>query len=139
MKFPDRDVALRIGYTLLGGGSALLWNRYLPLHASGGGYIPPTALAALIVLSENSGETERDVAAAILGFTSAAQAISFAKPHTRIRSNPVDTVGSSAETLDENVIQSQLDLEAKKLKKIRAVTGTLGALTQLVSTFKGGQ
>jgi len=139
MKLPDRDVALRIGYTLLGGGSALLWNRYLPLHANGGGYIPPTALAALIVLSENSGDTERDVAAAILGFTSAAQAISFANPISSVRSNPLNSVGATSETLDENVIQSQLDLEAKKLKKIRAVTGTLGAITQLVSTFKGGQ
>ena len=139
MELPSRDIALRMGYTLLGGGSALLWNRYLPLHANGGGYIPPTALAALIVLSENSGDTERDVAAAILGFTSAAQAISFAKPNLSTRSNPVDTVGTSVEVLDEDVIQSQLDLEARKLKKIRAVTGTLGALTQLVSTFKGGQ
>jgi hypothetical protein len=138
MNFPERDVVLRIGYTLLGGGSALLWNRYLPLHASGGGYIPPTALAALIVLSENSGETERDVAAAILGFTSAAQAISFANQNLALRRNPVDTAEASAESLDETVIHSQLELEAKKLKKIRAVTGTLGALTQLVSTFKRG-
>ena len=76
MKLPNRDDWVRIGYTGMGVGAAYLWNRMSTLYTQGYGYIPPAALATLIILNEDSGNTEKDIAAGILGFTSAAQAIS---------------------------------------------------------------
>lgn len=133
MQLPNRNEWMRMGYTVLGGGGALIWNRYLPIAAQGGGYIPPAALAMIVLLSENTGETEKDIAAGILGYTAAAQAISFATtakaPATDDTSNP-----SSG---PQGLVENPLDVEAAKLQKIRAVTGTLGALADIVGKFRG--
>jgi hypothetical protein len=137
MRLPDRDIAVRVGLTIVGGSAALVWNKFSPISAKGHGYIPPAALASLLILSDNCGPTEKDIAASLLGYTLAAQAISYANPNP-IRQNPV--MGATADQTHDMVrVQHEdaLELEAKKLKKIRAVTGTLGALTQLVSTFRG--
>ena len=137
MQLPKRDDWVRIGYTVIGGGTAILWNKYLPLSAKGGGYIPPVVLATLVLMSEDAGQTEKDVAAGILGYSSAAQAISFATKlnenydlgGTQARHNPPQT--------SELEAHGSLEQQAAKLDKIRAVTGTLGALADIVGKFKG--
>ena len=131
MKLPERDDWMRIGYTCLGGGTAYLWNRYLKLNAKGGGYIPPAALATIILMSENTGATEKDIAAGILGYTSVAQAISF------VQNKDVDGDDSPEEATTALENPSGSDQAAQKLAKIRAVTGTLGALADIVGRFKG--
>lgn len=120
----------------MGGGAAILWDRYLPLNANGGGYIPPATLATLILFSENSGATEKDIAAGILGYTSVAQAISFAQNlKTENVSGVPTSISESSHEMSE--IENPYDKEAAKLQKIRAVTGTLGALADIVGKFKG--
>jgi hypothetical protein len=137
MQLPDRDIAVRVGLTLVGGSAALVWNKFTPISARGHGYIPPAALAALLIMSDNCGPTEKDIASALLGYSLAAQAVSYANPNP-VRPNPMGghSPSSSTEITYANG-EDALELEAKKLKKIRAVTGTLGALTQLVNTFRG--
>jgi hypothetical protein len=137
MQLPKRDDWIRIGYTVIGGGTAILWNKYLPLSAKGGGYIPPVVLASLVLMSEESGQTEKDVAAGILGYSSAAQAISFAtklNDNYELGSTQVSHATSQTSELAE---QNPLEQQATKLDKIRAVTGTLGALADIVGRFKG--
>lgn len=137
MKLPMRDDWLRVGYTIIGGGSAILWNRYLPLDVKGGGYIPPAALALILIMSENSGDTEKDIASLILGYTTAAQTISFAKQFEAPKEvGVIETMPSvSVEEINANPLDNQMD----KLNKIRNITGTLGAITELVNTFKGNK
>lgn len=136
MKLPNRDEWVRIGYSCMGGGAAILWDRFLPLNAKGGGYIPPAALATLILFSENSGATEKDIAAGILGYTSVAQAISLAQ---NLKAETIEGVPTSIRenSNDLSEIENPYDKEAAKLQKIRAVTGTLGALADIVGKFKG--
>lgn len=137
MQLPKRDDWIRIGYTVIGGGTAILWNKYLPLSAKGGGYIPPVVLASLVLMSEEAGQTEKDVAAGILGYSSAAQAISFA---TKLNDNydlgGTHTSHNPSQAL-ELAEQNPLGKQAEKLEKIRAVTGTLGAIADIVGKFKG--
>ena len=131
MQLPKRDDWVRMGYAALGGGGAIIWNKYLPLKAGGGGYIPPAALAVLVLMSEDSGQIEKDIAAGILGYTASAQAISFA-PKSTPEADVLTPVENPAPVAGVN-----LDAEAAKLQKIRAVTGTLGALADIVGRFKG--
>ena len=137
MQLPKRDDWVRIGYTVIGGGTAILWNKYLPLSAKGGGYIPPVVLASLVLMSEEAGQTEKDIAAGILGYSSAAQAISFA---TKLNENyelGSAQISNSEPQTSELAEQNPLEQQAAKLDKIRAVTGTLGALADIVGKFKG--
>ena len=129
MKLPNSDEWMRMGYTFLGGTGAILWNKYLPLEAKGGGYIPPALIAFIILYNEDSGETEKDLAAAILGFSSTAQAISFIgtkKPEAipNVKGRPLNR----SETLSE---------ESDKLQRVRNITGTLGTIAEIVSKFRG--
>ena len=137
MKLPMRDDWLRVGYTIIGGGTAILWNRYLPLDVKGGGYIPPAALALILIMSENTGDTEKDIASVILGYTTAAQTISFAK-HLG-GSEPVSNVKSIPSVSVKEISENPLNSQMSKLNKIRNITGTIGAITELVSTFKGNK
>lgn len=132
MQLPRRDDWVRMGYAALGGGGAILWNKYLPLRAGGGGYIPPAALAFIVLFSEDSGAVEKDIAAGILGYTLSAQAISFAGIPTP--DSPAEPAG---EYVSNPAPRNALDLEAAKLQKIREVTGTLGAIADIVGKFKG--
>ena len=132
MKLPNRDDWVRIGYTGMGVGAAYLWNRMSTLHTKGYGYIPPAALATLIILNEDSGNTEKDIAAGILGFTSAAQAISFL--HSE---NDQTNSESSTEVQAKENPTPEYDSEMAKLNKIRTVAGTLGALADIVGKFRG--
>jgi len=137
MLLPKRDDWIRIGYTVIGGGTAILWNKYLPLSAKGGGYIPPAVLASVILMSEDAGQTEKDISAAILGYSSAAQAISFAtklNENYELGNTQVSNVEPQTSELAE---QNPLEHQAAKLDKIRAVTGTLGAIADIVGRFKG--
>lgn len=137
MQLPKRDDWVRIGYTAIGGGTAILWNKYLPLSAKGGGYIPPVVLASLVLMSEEAGQIEKDIAAGILGYSSAAQAISFA---TKLNDNyelGSAQVSQAPTQTSELAEQNPLEEQAAKLDKIRAVTGTLGALADIVGKFKG--
>lgn len=132
MKLPKRDDWVRIGYTGMGVGAAYLWNRMSTLHTQGYGYVPPAALAMLIILNEDSGNTEKDIAAGILGFTSAAQAISFL--HSE---NDQTNSESSTEVQAKENPTPEYDSEMAKLNKIRTVAGTLGALADIVGKFRG--
>lgn len=132
MQLPRRDDWVRMGYAALGGGGAILWNKYLPLRAGGGGYIPPAALAFIVLFSEDSGAVEKDIAAGILGYTLSAQAISFAGVPTS--ASPAEPAGGY---VSNPVPHGALDLEAAKLQKIREVTGTLGAIADIVGKFRG--
>lgn len=133
---PKRDEWVRIGYTCIGGGVAILWDRYMPLNAKGGGYIPPAALATLILLSEDAGATEKDIAAGILGYSSVAQAVSFVTNSDVSKASGISSIGDSHE-LSVEPQENPYDKDAEKLQKIRAVTGTLGALADIVGKFKG--
>ena len=99
---------------------AYLWNRMSTLYTQGYGYIPPAALATLIILNEDSGNTEKDIAAGILGFTSAAQAISF------LHTEPTETSSESSteRQANENPTPIDYDSEMAKLNKIRTVART---------------
>lgn len=130
MHLPKRDDWVRMGYAALGGGAALLWNKFLPLDARGGGYIPPAALAFLVLFSEDSGDIEKDIAAATLGYSLSAQAISFASHTQPIGVYEIDIDNPAPYT-------SSAHTEASKLEKIRAVTGTLGAIADIVGKFRG--
>lgn len=132
MQLPRRDDWVRMGYAALGGGGAILWNKYLPLHAGGGGYIPPAALAFIVLFSEDSGDVEKDIAAGILGYTLSAQAISFAG-----KSEPVVNAAQTESAAPNPAPQHSLEMEAAKLQKIREVTGTLGAIADIVGKFRG--
>ena len=133
MQLPNRDEWMRMGYTALGGSGAILWNKYLPLANKGGGYLPPAALAAVVLFSENAGDTEKDIAAGILGYLLSAQAISFAAPPASEQiAAAVDNPAPEAP-----MPVGGLEAEAAKLQKIRAVTGTLGAIADIVGRFKG--
>lgn len=136
MQMPKRDEWVRLGYTIIGGSTAILWNKYLPLSAKGGGYIPPAALATIILLSNEAGATEKDIAAGILGYTCSAQAISLS---TRDSGDESAVVGEASLSQRKNELpQVQgLDEQATKLEKIRAVTGTLGAIADIVGKFRG--
>jgi hypothetical protein len=134
MQMPKRDDWVRIGYTVIGGGTAMLWNKYLPLSAKGGGYIPPAALATLILMSEDAGATEKDIAAGILGYTCSAQAISLA---SNSGDESAEVSGTRQNPSSEIAQTGGLDEQAVKLEKIRAVTGTLGAIADIVGRFKG--
>lgn len=134
MQLPRRDDWVRMGYAALGGGGAILWNKYLPLRAGGGGYIPPATLAFIVLFSEDSGAVEKDIAAGILGYTLSAQAISFAsapKPASATSPEP------AGESVSNPAPQNALEAEAAKLQKIREVTGTLGAIADIVGKFRG--
>lgn len=133
MRLPNRDDWVRMGYTGMGVGAAYLWNRMSTLYTQGYGYIPPAALATLIILNEDSGNTEKDIAAGILGFTSAAQAISF------LHTEPTETSPESSTEVQakENPTPTDYDNEMAKLNKIRNVAGTLGALADIVGKFRG--
>jgi|TARA_Y100000034_G_C6710051_1_gene313602 hypothetical protein len=134
MKLPSRDVWVRIIYTAAGSGSALLWNKFLPLRALGGGYIPPAVLASIILLSEDAGQIEKDIAASILGYTCAAQALSFAHQLPE----PVSKLETKVEVEQTEVRQNPTSQEqVKKYEKIRNVTSTIGAIADLVGKFKG--
>ena len=130
MQMPSRQDLARIGYTGLGGGAAILWNRYFPLRATGAGYIPPATLALIILMLESTGEREKNLAASILGYTCAAQAISFTKPLAKVGELP-----ESLQGVDNP--RAAMEAEAAKLHKIKAVTGTLGAIAEIVGKFKG--
>jgi len=130
MKLPERDDWVRMGYAALGGGGAIIWNKYLPLSAGGGGYLPPAALSLIVLASEKSGDIEKDIAAGILGYTLSAQAISFVPKEPQI-------LELQEEVENPAVHMSPLDTEAAKLQKIRAVTSTIGALADIVGKFKG--
>jgi len=134
MQLPKRDDWVRMGYAALGGGGAILWNKYLPLRAGGGGYLPPAALALIVLYSEDSGQIEKDIAAGILGYTLSAQAISFVP-----KNEPSQGLAPIVETENPAHLPTQgsLDAEAAKLQKIRAVTGTLGAIADIVGKFRG--
>jgi hypothetical protein len=133
MQLPRRDDWVRMGYAALGGGGAILWNKYLPLRAGGGGYIPPAALAFIVLFSEDSGDVEKDIAAGILGYTLSAQAISFAGTGT-----PAEQAQPAGEYVRSNAApHNALEMEAAKLQKIREVTGTLGAIADIVGKFRG--
>ena len=132
MKLPKRDDWVRIGYTGMGVGAAYLWNRMSTLHTNGYGYVPPAALAMLIILNDDSGNTEKDIAAGILGFSSAAQAISFL--HSE---NTQTNSESSTEVQAKENPTPEYDSEMAKLNKIRTVAGTLGALADIVGKFRG--
>jgi hypothetical protein len=136
MQLPKRDEWVRLGYTIIGGSTAILWNKYLPLSAKGGGYVPPAALATLILISNESRATEKDIAAGILGYTCAAQAISLS---TRDKGDESATVGdvSLAQRQNEMSQNPTIEDQASKLEKIRAVTGTLGAIADIVGKFRG--
>lgn len=131
MQLPKRDDWVRTGYAALGGGGAILWNKYLPLRAGGGGYLPPAALALIVLSSEDSGQIEKDIAAGILGYALSAQAISFAPKQEQVPEDP-----PAEATANPHPVGS-LDVEAAKLQKIRAVTGTLGAIADIVGKFRG--
>jgi len=129
MKMPSRDVWVRIIYTAAGSGSALLWNKFLPLSALGGGYIPPAVLASIVLFSEDAGQIEKDLAASILGYTCAAQALSFVTKPTS-----TEKVKEESTEVRENPTSHE---QVKKLDKIRNVTSTIGAIADLVGKFKG--
>lgn len=127
----DRDVWIRLAYTMVGGGSALLWNRLFSVDSKGNAFIPPSLIAIFILLREDSSSTDKDIAASILGYSSVAQAISYAKSV-----KPDQVEGFSNHEIAPR--QNPLDKEAHKLNKIRAVTGTLGAIADIVGKFRGG-
>lgn len=125
----DRDVWVRLAYTMVGGGSALIWNKLFSIKSSGSAFLPPSIIAIIILLREDSSSTDKDIAASILGYSSVAQAISYAKS---MESSDVSGYELTSMT------QNPLEKEAHKLNKIRAVTGTLGAIADIVGKFKGG-
>ena len=129
MRMPSRKEVARMGYAGLGGGTAMLWNRYFPIRAGGAGYVPPATLALIILMVESTGETEKDLAAALLGYTCAAQAISLVQPKK--------SQASVGEVTSLSNPVSSIDAEAAKLHKIKAVTGTLGAIAEIVGKFRG--
>lgn len=124
---------MRMGYTALGSGAAFVWNRYLPYKSSNGVLIPPIVLTAVVLASENVGDTEKDLAALSLGYLGVAQAISFSKASTP---KPASESTATAPAPKENP-SSELDAQANKLQKIREVTGTIGAIANLVGQFRG--
>jgi len=136
MKLPSRDEWVRIGYTGMGAGAAYLLNRYSSLYTKGYGYIPPAALATLIILNEDSGATDKDIAAGILGFTSAAQAISFLHSEKSEKAKSEES-STDVQAKENPMMPASYDDEMAKLNKIRAVTGTLGALADIVGKFRG--
>lgn len=127
MKMPERDTWIRLGYTALGSGVAYAWHRYLPYKASNSVMLPPIALSTVLLASENVGDTEKDLAALAIGYMCVAQAVSYAQisseDTTPTHQNPKDS--------------TELSAQANKLQKIREVTGTLGALANLVGQFRG--
>jgi hypothetical protein len=125
----SRDVWMRIGYSALGGGSAYLWNKFSPIETKGLPFVPPAVLLGVVIYNEDFGETEKDLAASALGFMCAAQAISFAKS---MSAKPPENLSG-----DITPISNPTPSDTDKLQKIRAVTGTLGALTSLISEFRG--
>lgn len=125
----SRDIWMRIGYSTIGGGSAYLWNKFSPIETKGLPLVPPAILLGVIIYNEDFGETEKDLAASALGFICAAQAISIAKS---VSAKPPEKVSG-----DINPISNPAPSDSDKLQKIRAVTGTLGALTNLISEFRG--
>jgi len=125
MKLPNREEWMRIVYTCAGGGAAILWSRYARFHISGGVLLPPTVLASIILANENTGSVEKDIAAGMIGYLSTAQVISFLNQQATSSTTPI-----------ANPI-SNLDAEAAKLQKIKAVTGTLGAIAEIVGKFRG--
>lgn len=109
---------MRYGYTLLGGVSAYAWKKSFKGEVSGGVLIPPAAMSALIAFSKDTGETEKDIASATLGFLVTTQTLSWlSEPEKTPRSNP------------------STDLE--KINKVREVTSVLGAVVDVVSKLKG--
>ena len=132
MQLPNRDDWVRMGYAALGGGGAIIWNKYLPLRAGGGGYLPPAALALVVLYSEDADPIAKDIAAGILGYALSAQAVSFAPNEPLPDLEPVSGTKNPAQLAD-----TDLDNQSTKLQKIRAVAGTLGALADIVGKFKG--
>ena len=130
----SRDTWMRLGYSALGGGSAYLWNKFSPIESKGFPFVPPAVLLSVVIYNEDFGETEKDLAASALGFLCASQAICIAKDLSHPA--PQKLSGEIIHTSNpDTTIASDLD----KIQKIRAVTGTLGALTSLISEFRGGQ
>lgn len=116
MRLPSRDTWLRLGYGGLGVASAVGWNRYLSVKAKGGAYLPPMAAASMLTFSENSGKSERDIGAAMLGFLATAQAISL-KPEPRANA----VAGPNPQNLE----------------RIRDVTATVGAVLDVLGKLRG--
>jgi hypothetical protein len=116
MNIPPRNVWMRYGYTLLGGVSAYAWKKSFKGEVRGGVLIPPAAMSALIAFSKDTGETEKDIASATLGFLVTTQVLSWTH-NTEPRQNP------------------STDLE--KINKVREVTNVLGAVVDVVSKLKG--
>lgn len=129
MKLPERDTWLRVGYGLLGSAAAVGWNKVLSVHVEKGGYIPPALICGTIIASENCGSTEKDLAAAGVGYLATAQAISWLqqpKNVPQVQGYPNPTVAPAAAS-------------EQSLQKIQLATQALGAVLGIVSQFKGNK
>ena len=121
MNIPPRNVWMRYGYTLLGGVSAYAWKKSFKGEVSGGVLIPPAAMSALIAFSEDTGETEKDIASATLGFLVTTQTLSWLSEPEKTESTP----------------RANPSTDLEKINKVREVTSVLGAVVDVVSKLKG--
>ena len=139
MKLLNRDEWVRVACTVLGGSSAILLNKYIDISANSIGYIPPTLLSAYVVLSEDAGDIEKDIASGSLGYLVTAQAISFAEKY---RDQLYYEDAEEPETLptrqnEAELPSTDLNQTETKLKKIRDITNTVGAVVDIVGKFRG--
>jgi len=146
MKLIKRDEWVRVAYTVLGGSSAILLNKYIDISANSIGYIPPALLSAYIVLSEDAGAIEKDIASGSLGYLVCAQAISTAKkfqdreffegtvepPVMPTRKNEGDLPSVEVSQPSSELVQTE-----NKLQRIRDITNTVGAVVDIVGKFRG--
>jgi len=132
MKLPERETWLRVGYGLLGSAAAVGWNKMLSVHVEKGGYIPPALICGTIIASENCGSTEKDLAAAGVGYLATAQAISWLQPSKSAVQlqgypNPASVPSTSPAASEQS------------LQKIQLASQALGAVLGIVSQFKGNK
>jgi hypothetical protein len=132
MKLPERDTWLRVGYGLLGSATAVGWNKVFSVHAEKGGYIPPALICGSIIASDNCGATEKDLAAAGIGYLATAQAISWLQPSKQAAS--LSGAPNPSQTPQAPAVASE-----QSLQKIQLATQALGAVLGIVSQFKGNK
>lgn len=131
MKLPERDTWLRIGYGVLGSAAAVGWNKVLSVHVEKGGYIPPAIICGSIIASENCGATEKDLAAAGVGYLATAQAISWLQAPKN--ASPLGALPNPTAQQPTPVATEQ------SLQKIQLATQALGTVLGIVSQFKGNK
>ena len=120
----NRDLWMRLGYTTLGGCTAIALNKYLNTYSKTHGYIPPALLVSTIVFNKDAGEIEKDIASATLGYLTVAQTLSY-------------TNKDKNNTSETSLTKRNNPADAEKLQKIRDVTSTLGAVVDVVSKLRG--